>query len=144
MNNLREWIKVWRTRIPNNLEIRPLTKEYKPIKALFSKDADEIERYVRQNTTCHVFFGVLGRTGQKGEKDSINEVHCLWVDIDFKDLPDGQLEADGILATFDYPPTLVINSGGGYHAYWFLNDPVTDIQKVSGYSGAWRSGSRPM
>lgn len=128
MNN---WINLWLSRIPNNLEIRPLKqKTYQPIKALFSRDANEIEKYIIQNMDCHLFFGVLGREGQRGEKENVKEAHCLWVDIDFKDLPEGKTEADGILATFDLQPTLIIYSGGGYHVYWFLNNPVRDFGKV--------------
>jgi hypothetical protein len=131
MNSLHEFIELWLSRIPNNLEIRPLKqKTYQPAKTLFSRNPREIETYIKNNNDCHSFFGVLGREGQKGEKENVRQVHCLWVDIDFKDLPDGQIEADGILATFDLPPTFVIHSGGGYHAYWFLNEPVKDFEKA--------------
>jgi hypothetical protein len=129
MNSLREWIELWLSRIPNNLEIRPLQQvTYRPVKALFSRHPEEIETYLNEHDDCHLFFGVSGRQGQRGEKENVKEIHCLWVDIDFKDLPDGQVEADGILATFDLKPTLIIASGGGYHAYWFLNEPVKNIE----------------
>lgn len=125
---IKEWIELWLSRIPNNLEIRPLKqKTYQPVKALFSRHAGEIETYLKDNDDCHLFFGVLGRQGQKGEKENVKQVHCLWVDIDFKDLPEGRTEADGIIATFDLQPTLIIASGGGYHVYWFLSEPVKDM-----------------
>lgn len=131
MNDLHEFIDLWIPRISGNLEIRPLKqKTYQPVPALFSLDAKEIEKYIRNNIDFHIFFGILGRKGNKGDKESISEVHCFWVDIDFKDLPDGQIEADGILGAFDLQPTLVINSGGGYHVYWFLNEPTKDLARA--------------
>jgi hypothetical protein len=128
MNNVRQWIELWLSRIPNNLEIRPLAqKSYLPVKALFSRQPGEIEAYIRKHQNCHLFFGVAGREGHKGDKQNVTELHCLWVDMDFKHLPEGRMEADGILATFDLQPTLTILSGGGYHVYWFLDAPTREL-----------------
>ena len=130
-NELRLWLGLWLSRLNGKMEIRPISREGRPVVSFFaSQDRQEIERFVEANEGANLYFGVLGRTGTTGGKDSIKEAHCLWIDIDFKDLPGGQTEADGIIATFDIRPSLQISSGGGYHLYWFLEEPTTDLARI--------------
>lgn len=50
----------------------------------------------------------------------------LWVDIDDYD----QQKAVAALLALDKPPTLIINSGHGIHAYWQLTKFETDLQLI--------------
>jgi hypothetical protein len=127
-SDLRPWILFWLSRLSHDLEIRLLPSR----KQLWSRDAEEIARTVDAalERKEHIYFGILGRKGKVGTKEAVKEAHCLWADIDFKDLAEGQGEADGIVATFDHTPSLQINSGGGYHLYWFLETPTTDLARV--------------
>lgn len=127
----KEWIELWLSRIPNNLEIRPIDKNGIYHERLFSTDTNAILNFIKRMSHEHIFFGPCGRDGNsEGGKESLKEAHCIWADIDFKDLSDGKIEADGILATFDLQPTILVESGGGYHIYWFLDNPTTELARV--------------
>jgi hypothetical protein len=122
------WLSLWLSRLSHDLEVRFLPSAAQ----LFSRDAEAISRMIDAGISDkqNIFFGVLGREGKIGGKAGVQEAHCLWADIDFKDLQDGQIEADGIVATFDHAPSLQIVSGGGYHLYWFLETPTTELVRV--------------
>ena len=86
----------------------------------------------------NIYFGVhpvgeIPPTNSGGEKrapeavrsqiDYIAAVNCLFAEFDAKDFEDG---IDGALTHVDeltLPPSVVIFSGGGYHAYWLLDEP---------------------
>jgi len=78
-----------------------------------------------------LYFG-LGTRGTKlndrgeysGAKDNVLQLPALWVDIDCVKQGIGGDEAFRALSHLPYPPTIIINSGGGYHAYWMLEDPL--------------------
>lgn len=150
MTDTTVWRALWLSRIDDYLEIRLIPSK----KQLWSKDSGEIERFIQRGIADkeNVYFGVCGRVEEAGGKEAIRSVHCVWADIDFKDLSggkylldaqgkpfaenpnwnetDARIEADGILATFDHRPSLFINSGAGYHVYWFLEQPTEDVERV--------------
>lgn len=75
------------------------------------------------NRTSHIYFGVCPRDSHKGTDDDISVARCVFIDID---------------ATTDYgevekriaglpEPSAVVMSGGGFHVYWMLDAPVTDM-----------------
>lgn len=79
-----------------------------------------------------VYFG-LGLQGQKqgsnqrGRADDVIAIPGLWLDIDCQggahssqDLPTED-EARTLLAEFPLPPSIIVHSGGGLHAYWLFS-----------------------
>jgi hypothetical protein len=126
--NSKDWLSLWLSRLSHDVEIRSLPSKDQ----LWSRNPDEIAARIHQmeQKRQNVFFGVLGREGKGGGKENVKEAHCLWADIDFKDLKEGQAEADGIVATFDHAPSLQIATGGGYHLYWFLEERTNDVGRV--------------
>lgn len=76
-----------------------------------------------------IYFGVATRNGG-GKKEDIVHIPALWVDIDFKDTPEE--EAVPLLQGFSLKPSALVNSGGGYHCYWNLKEPLekNDIAAV--------------
>lgn len=60
-----------------------------------------------------VYLGVAPRRRRHGGRDSVNQVHVVWVDADSK-------EAVEALGHFTPAPSLVISSGWGKHGYWAL------------------------
>src|SRR5262249_7106632 len=66
----------------------------------------------------------------QGTKNDIIEVVACHVDIDFKDTPPEV--ADQRLKQLDNQPTLIVHSGNGYHAYWFLEKsfPIVSMADV--------------
>ena len=51
---------------------------------------------------------------------------ALFVDVD-----DPSSEALRKLRDFRPTPSCIVNSGGGYHAYWWLDDPPTKVGSLS-------------
>jgi len=68
------------------------------------------------------YFAMATRNGG-GKKEHILQIPCLWCDIDFKDTPEA--EAKKALKEFHFPPSFVNYSGGGYHVYWLLREPLS-------------------
>ena len=88
-----------------------------------------------------VYFGVNPRMNQGGAKKNVEWVSALHAEVDYgKDghnktsshaTYDEALEA---INGFEYEPTLIIHSGGGFHCYWVLSNPVnvkeTGVTKI--------------
>lgn len=72
----------------------------------------------------HVYVGVLPRNKENGKAENIEYATTLWVDIDAKDLKGGKGEGLRNLLAFPIVPTMIIDSGHGYHAYWLLEEPL--------------------
>ena len=70
----------------------------------------------------NVYFGVCPRARRRGTKENIKRAFCLWVDLDAKDVPGGKIAALRRLLEFPFIPTVIIDSGHGYHAYWRLRE----------------------
>ena len=70
----------------------------------------------------------------KNDKPRIKRTHknvallkSIWLDIDFKDCPAEELKPKFVRFIKDSglpPPTMIVNSGGGWHVYWCLNSSV--------------------
>lgn len=70
--------------------------------------------------TSDVYFGVGARRGRNGKKEHVAYIAALWADID------APLEdACGKLAAFPLPPSAIVASGYGVHAYWLLREPFS-------------------
>jgi hypothetical protein len=73
---------------------------------------------------ANIYFGVCARSERKGDKSAVRLVHALWADLDAKDLSGGKPEALERLRRFHPEPTIIVDSGNGYHAYWQLRTPI--------------------
>ena len=60
---------------------------------------------------------------QRGGAADVVALPALFVDVD-----DPSLEALARLQCGDPSPSCIVASGGGYHAYWWLNEPTADLQ----------------
>lgn len=77
----------------------------------------------------NIFFGVAPRSERAGTKESIRYVCCLWADLDGKRFTSKQ-DALKSLDGFALSPSLVIDSGNGYHGYWLLKEPTAELARV--------------
>ena len=75
------------------------------------KKTGEIER-------AEVYLGMATRRGNRGAKANCVRVRAVWVDYDGKDLKE-KLEKLG-----DFSPSIVVDSGGGFHLYWIFSTPI--------------------
>lgn len=86
----------------------------------------------RQNQDRNVYFTVAELThavAKKAKREHVSRVSWLHVDLDPR--PDQPLESERarILQTLNDPPglpkpTAIVDSGGGYQAFWRLVDPI--------------------
>jgi hypothetical protein len=89
-------------------------------------EADSIPSILRKNKGQNAHFSVATRTRGNGSKHGIVEIPALWVDIDFKGR---SLKAVlRKLKAFSPKPSAVLETGGGFHAYWFLRRPAPKRQ----------------
>lgn len=88
-----------------------------------------VSRFCKKHHRVEVYFAVATRD-DGGTKAHIVEIPAAFVDIDFKDIPQGQ--ARELLWEFEARPSAIVESGGGYHAYWKFREPATkdDIEAV--------------
>lgn len=99
---------------------------------------DALPRSLEEQGGCNVYFGVCLRSRREGTKDAIHTVRCLFVDLDAKDLSGGKAEALKRLQDFVLLPSIIVDSGHGYHAYWLFKEAediaiADDIQKIESY-----------
>ena len=118
---------------PETGEVRILWTQLNKPKQLESvlKQADKL------NTEGFgVFFAPCLRKEKKGSVASAIMLPALWIDIDCDD--DTQKREKGMakLCGFDPAPSIILDSGGGWHGYWLLDEPFLletdeDKQKIS-------------
>jgi hypothetical protein len=70
-------------------------------------------------TDTDVFFGPAMRKTPGGEKTDVLGSRALWVDVD-----------DPAKPLFTMPPSAVVFSGHGWHLYWFLKEPLLDLEQL--------------
>ena len=64
-----------------------------------------------------VYYGVCTRQGRVSRKTGILSARSLWADVD-------SLESQRRLNCFRFPPSVVVSTGHGRHAYWLLKHRV--------------------
>ena len=92
-------------------------KIYRPSATIHTCNMDYL---TDMNNDYHIYHRVNVSATQASKKKDITQVTALWLDIDGIDGDYYQR-----LEEFKMPPNVVINSGGGFHAYWLLREPVT-------------------
>lgn len=79
---------------------------------------------------ANIFFGVNPRRTRGGSAKDVLLARCLFVDVDRVTLePSLRLIDDANLPT----PTLIVASGHGAHAYWRLEQPITELPTWSAW-----------
>ena len=77
--------------------------------------------------TVNIYFGVHPSAEQRGRKgrstkESVAAINCLFAEFDAHDSGQKTQILDRLEQERNRP-SVVIDSGGGYHAYWLLRDP---------------------
>jgi hypothetical protein len=97
------------------LDLRALPSRAQVFAPITNEDA--VAAFLRAHTDEDCYIGcATRRTPTSGALENCNELHVLWVDLDFKTTPEA--DARTRLATFPIPPHVVVRSGHGEHAYW--------------------------
>jgi P4 family phage/plasmid primase-like protien len=96
--------------------------------SLITRDPVALRDFCRRKDVdgIGVYFGAATRRQGATSGNASNVMTCpaLWVDIDcVKQGLSGQQVID-VLEFLPHQPTIIINSGGGLHAYWILEEAV--------------------
>ncbi len=77
----------------------------------------------RYEKNCNVYFGVATRRGRDGTKAGCRRTRVVWVDVDKLD-EEGLASLLAKLRELQLSPHAVVKSGGGFHLYWQLAEPL--------------------
>ncbi|MBU4011339.1 MAG: hypothetical protein KJ882_11300, partial [Proteobacteria bacterium] len=111
-----------------------------------TKDAAEFT-YKMCNMGVDIYFGVNSRVGKEGKKVNVHYLNAFHAEIDFgveghKKPPEHKDYGEACQAIIDFhlKPTYTNLSGGGFHCYWVLKDPVKvedigvdDLESINRY-----------
>ncbi len=119
----------------HNVELRACANERGPgARSVFSRSESELMGFVKANDKdgWGTYFGTCTRRLEVEDGSARNIVECpaLWVDIDCLDQGLSGSETLAALQFLPFPPTIVVNSGGGLHAYWILEE-LADVTEGS-------------
>lgn len=121
------------------------TEEGRKTQSFFYQSTDDIywKRLLAENKNGrNISFGPNTRKRRKGKKEDVYEVTALHVDLDGDDFPGGK---EAILPYIrkvlpeHLQPSIIVDSGHGYHLYWLLREPYLienddDIAIIEGYN----------
>ena len=114
----------------------------KEVEQYWFRSLDDIPHFGVDDSGWDWYFGVLPRRRQEGTADAcIDTTRVLWADVDAKSHP-SKTAALYSITEFSIPASAIVDSGGGYHAYWFLRDvvPFTQAQAAMRYIAAQIGG----
>lgn len=91
-----------------------------------TRDGADIEKFVRKwdRPKRGLFFCVGTVEGARRAKESVRETICLHADIDFKGIACTPADALRLLLAVRLPPSVVVRSGNGLHAYWLFKEAL--------------------
>ena len=75
----------------------------------------------------NIYFGVHPTTKRKagrGTTETVQLINCLFAEFDAKDFDNDKDKALNHILDLELNPSALIDSGGGFHGYWFLAEPV--------------------
>jgi hypothetical protein len=104
---------------------------FTPVRQIFVPvgEWDRLASLIQTHRDRHCFVGVATRrTTSDGSLANCGGLPALFVDLDLKaiDEAEGRRRLQSLLL----PPSIIVHSGGGFHAYWLLREPL-DLQRAS-------------
>ena len=108
------------------IELRPMAAQggYVQGRGWFRSAKELVEQAKKIAQSCHVFFGVCPRRREGGTEKDVSRLTSLWADVDAKKFEGGKAQALDALRKFPTSPSIIVDTGHGYHAYWLLEDPL--------------------
>jgi len=95
-------------------------------------------------TTENVYFGIHPTEKRKqgrGTTDTVQLINCLFAEFDSKDFDNDKDAALNHILDLENNPSACIDSGGGFHCYWILSEPVLidddNREEIDALQKAW-------
>jgi hypothetical protein len=89
----------------------------------FCTSIDQAASFAATDRRDNVYFGVALRSDQKGDEEHAALIPALWVDVDAKDHSGDRRKAAGAISQFEFKPSAIVDTGNGFHVYYFLREP---------------------
>jgi len=94
----------------------------------------QIDKFCQKHKDQHIYFGIATRDGKGGTEENVISIPCVWVEMDYKDIPKGKVQET--IDKFPFKPSIIVKTGGGVHLYFLLDKPVdlkrsSDVRKVN-------------
>lgn len=94
----------------------------------YTRDPETVVTFCRKfaRPAYGTYAGIATRTAgtAKGDREHCTELPAVWADIDCIANGIDFDEAISALLSLPHPPSAIIHSGGGLHAYWRLREPL--------------------
>lgn len=125
MNEVRQFFETLFNKSKGYIEIRTIAG--KNVKRYFYH-TNEIKQLTEQLSNSpefknvNTYFGVCPRDSLKGTEKNVKQINSLWVDIDVHNEAE-RVSKLNALKRFKIPPSIIVDSGHGYHAYWLFDHP---------------------
>ncbi len=102
---------------------RPASPDGRMRRAFLADGRGAARWAVRLGTENDVYSGVAARHEEDGTKKGVCRVPALWADLDAKE---GHTRASRLAQLGELPcrPSMAVWTGGGWHAYWLLEEPA--------------------
>ena len=115
-----------------DIEIRVFPKDRGARSSFYSSEREAGEvAYNLCNQGINVFFGVNPRTEKSGKKVNVKYLSAFHVDLDYGDEGHKKTSKHGTYESalnaiheLSLQPTIIVHTGGGFHAYWVLAHPL--------------------
>jgi hypothetical protein len=104
--------------------------EHGQMRRKFFASTDEAAKYAGSvGYTRDVYVGVAARRGEDGTRKGVHRISVLWADLDAKNghTREGRLHQ---LKDLHCYPSMLVWSGGGWHTYWLLWEPVEGPEEL--------------
>ncbi|MBK9745836.1 MAG: DUF927 domain-containing protein [Chloroflexi bacterium] len=137
---LRDFLRALYSGAPDELyfELRCIHPTSGDARSLWSKVGDKrtLTNALNRATALNcesgygLYFAPCLRSQKQGKAEVAALLPALWVDLDCDDDAARRAEALAKLHTFSPPPSAIIDSGGGLHAYWLLKEATSLIDEA--------------
>ena len=111
------------------IEIRTFTPSFQHF-CQSETEAAEIA-YNLCNKAIDVYFAVNSRTGKGGKKENVHHLNAFHAEVDYGTTGHKKEskyktyeEALSAIRKFPIEPTIINHTGGGFHVYWVLSNPI--------------------
>ncbi|MGE5612377.1 MAG: DUF3987 domain-containing protein [Bacillota bacterium] len=97
---------------------------------------DHIQNLIDLNQAgMNIYIGANPRSRPGGTTEDVALARCLFIDLDHIGIEDAieQIVSSGL----PWPPTAIVSSGHGVHAYWRLREPLMDFR-------LWRAAQKQL